>query len=98
MAVSQNDLLSDLEAKVRYLMTRYEALEKERKRLEDDLRECKEERDLARAMEFKWRDQYYNLLTAKTISTSEDEAKKTLSRLSNMEREIDKCIKMLLEE
>lgn len=98
MTVSQNDLLNDLESKVRFLMSRYEALEQEKVTLEERLRKCEEERDIAKLMEHDWREKYRNLLIAKTITTSEDDAKKTLSRLSGLEREIDKCIKMLLEE
>lgn len=98
MAVSQNDLLNGLESKVRFLMSRYEEMEKENSALEEALRKCEEERDLARVMERNWRSRYHDLLIARTISTSEEDTKKTLSRLSNLEREIDKCINMLLED
>lgn len=97
MAVSQNDLLNSMESKVRVLISLYAELEKENQALEDNLRKCEEERDRAKASERSWRGKYHDLLIAKTISTSEDETKKTMSRLSNMEREIDKCIQMLLE-
>ncbi len=98
MAVSQNDLLNGLESKVRFLMSRYEEMEREKLALEETLRKCEEERDLARVMERNWRSRYHDLLIARTISTSEEDTKKTLSRLSNLEREIDKCINMLLED
>ncbi|MCQ2226103.1 MAG: hypothetical protein MJZ14_10320 [Paludibacteraceae bacterium] len=98
MAVSQTDLLNSLESKVRFLMSRYEMLEKEKLALEESLRKCEEERDLAKVMERSWRGRYHDLLIAKTISTSEEDTKKTMSRLSSLEREIDKCINMLLEE
>ncbi|MCQ2230634.1 MAG: hypothetical protein MJZ30_02110 [Paludibacteraceae bacterium] len=98
MAVSQNDLLNGLESKVRFLMSRYEEMEKENSALEEALRKCEEERDLARVMERNWRGRYHDLLIARTISSSEEDTKKTLSRLSNLEREIDKCINMLLED
>lgn len=97
MAVPQTDLLNDLESKVRVLMNLYCELEKEKLALEENLRSCKEECDRAKASERNWRSKYHDLLIAKTISSSEEDAKKTMSRLSGLEREIDKCINLLLE-
>ncbi len=97
MAVPQNELLVSLESKVRHLMFLYEEQRKEKETVDKNLEKCEAELDRVKMSEKMWRDKYQRLLIAKTISTSEEDSKKTLTRLSKLEREIEKCIALLNE-
>lgn len=97
MAVPQNELLVSLESKVRHLMFLYEEQRKEKEAVDKNLEKCEAELDRVKMSEKMWRDKYQRLLIAKTISTSEEDSKKTLTRLSKLEREIEKCIALLNE-
>lgn len=95
MTVSQNDLLNDLESKVRRLMSLYDNLKREKEDADEALTKCEADLRQSRASEKMWRDKYQHLLIAKTISSSEEDSKKTMARLSKLEREIEKCIALL---
>lgn len=97
MAVSKNELLDSLESKVRHLIFLNEEQRKANETLDLSLRKCEEELSRAKMSEKSWRDKYQRLLIAKTISTSEEDSKKTIARLSKLEREIEKCIALLNE-
>ena len=97
MATPRNELLDSLESKVKELISLNEERRVENETLDKNLRKCEEELAIARLSEKSWRDKYQHLLIAKTISTSEEDSKKTIARLSKLEREIEKCIALLNE-
>jgi hypothetical protein len=82
---------------VRHLIFLNEEQRKANETLDLSLRKCEEELSRAKMSEKSWRDKYQRLLIAKTISTSEEDSKKTIARLSKLEREIEKCIALLNE-
>lgn len=97
MAVPQNELLDSLESKVRHLILLNEEQRKEKAAVDKDLQKCEEELARVKMSEKSWRNKYLHLLIAKTISSSEEDSKKTIARLSRLEREIEKCIALLNE-
>ena len=97
MAVPQNELLNSLESKVRHLFFLNEEQRRENEALDKNLQKCEEELARAKMSEKSWRDKYQHLLIARTISASEEDSKKTIARLSKLEREIEKCIALLNE-
>ena len=97
MATPRNELLDSLESKVKELISLNEERRVENETLDKNLRKCEEELAIARLSEKSWRDKYQHLLITKTISTSEEDSKKTIARLSKLEREIEKCIALLNE-
>lgn len=82
---------------MRHLIFLNEEQRKANETLDLSLRKCEEELSRAKMSEKSWRDKYQRLLIAKTISTSEEDSKKTIARLSKLEREIEKCIALLNE-
>jgi predicted nuclease with TOPRIM domain len=97
MADEQSKLLTSLETKVRYLISVYIDLQREKNELTGELEKIKTELSEVQSKAREWETKYQNLMLAKTISVSEQDAKKTQNRLSKLEREIEKCIALLNE-
>jgi predicted nucleic acid-binding Zn-ribbon protein len=97
MTAEESKLLTGLETKVRYLIFVYTDLQKEKDKLEEELIKVKTELSDVQSKAQEWEKKYQNLMFAKTITVSEQDAKKTQNRLSKLEREIDKCIALLNE-
>ncbi len=97
MVTPGNELLDSLESKVKELISLNEERRVENETLVKDLHKYEEELARVKTSEKSWRDKYMHLLIAKTISSSEEDSKKTIARLSRLEREIEKCIALLNE-
>ena len=97
MATPRNELLDSLESKVKELISLNKERRVENETLVKNLRKCEEELTRVKMSEKSWREKYMHLLVAKTISSSEEDSKKTIARLSRLEREIEKCIALLNE-
>lgn len=95
MTKEDTTLLHTFETRVRQLILRYGALEKENQELRGVLEQ--KEKDLARvqADADKLRKDYANLKLARMIELGDDDIKDARSRLSQLVREVDKCIALL---
>ena len=97
MADAQSKLLTNLETEVRHLVSLYQKIKKERDELAAELEKVEQELSDTQDIAQGWEAKYHNLKLAKIVSISEQEAQKTQSRLSKLEREIEKCIALLNE-
>ena len=97
MIEEQVKLLGDFEFRVRQLMNHCNKLKTENENLGNSI--ALKDKEIAEAKEAvkEITSKYDNLKLAKTISMNDDESKDTKKRLSNLVREIDKCIALLNE-
>lgn len=95
MTKEDSTLLHTLETRVRQLILQYGELEKENQELRQMLEQAK--KDLAREQENaeKLRKDYANLKLARMMELGGDDVKDAKSRLSQLVREVDKCIALL---
>lgn len=95
MTKEDSTLLHTLETRVRQLILQYGELEKENQELCRMLEQAKT--DLAREQENaeKLRKDYANLKLARMMELGDDDVKDAKSRLSQLVREVDKCIALL---
>lgn len=95
MTKEDSTLLHTLETRVRQLILQYGELEKENQELRQMLEQAK--KDLAREQENaeKLRKDYANLKLARMMELGDDDVKDAKSRLSQLVREVDKCIALL---
>lgn len=95
MTKEDSTLLHTLETRVRQLILQYGELEKENQELRQMLEQAKT--DLAREQENaeKLRKDYANLKLARMMELGDDDVKDAKSRLSQLVREVDKCIALL---
>lgn len=95
MTEEEKNRLSTFEARVRHLMYLHDELRLKNSRLQQQLEEKTNECEQAKA-EYRTLEQHYNdLKTAATISLDGNDVKETQQRLSQLVREIDKCIALL---
>ena len=97
MNEEQVKLLGDFEFRTRQLIDRCNKLKAEIINLKDTI--VLKDKEIAEAKEAvrKITSKYDNLKLAKKISINDDESKESKKRLSNLVREIDKCIALLNE-
>lgn len=97
MTEGEKKLLNTFEARVRHFIYLHEELRRENHDLKQQL-EAKEQQ-IAKITETckSLQKDYTNLKIAKIISAEDSDMKKTKLRLSNIVREIDKCIALLNE-
>jgi len=95
MTKEEATLLHTLETRVRQLILLHRELERKNQELCGMLE--KAEKDLARAQEnaAKLQKDYANLKLAKMMELGDDDVKNAKSRLSQLVREVDKCIALL---
>lgn len=95
MTKEDSTLLHTLETRVRQLILQYGELEKENQELRQMLEQTK--KDLTREQENaeKLRKDYANLKLARMMELGDDDVKDAKSRLSQLVREVDKCIALL---
>lgn len=97
MTRNESDLMNRLVGRTQILLDSYAQLRSECERLRKELdgqkklySECKAECDRLKS-------QYENLRFAKVMSVTDTERERAMRRLSNLVREIDKCISLLNE-
>ena len=90
MTEDQNRLLAVFEVRVRDLMALCDAQRQKIVELNEALNQATEEATA-------WKSKFDNLLTAKVVSTNEEERKDARMRLSKLVREVDRCIALLNE-
>ena len=97
MTEGEKKLLNTFEARVRHFIYLHEELRRENHDLKEQI-EAKE-KQIAKVTETckSLQKDYTNLKIAKIISAEDSDMKKTKLRLSNIVREIDKCIALLNE-
>lgn len=97
MTDEEKKLLNTFEARVRHLIHLHENLKRENLELKQLLKAKEEECERKDADYQSLNQDYNNLKTATTISLDGSDVQKTKSRLSQLVREIDRCIALLNE-
>ena len=97
MTDDQNRLLAVFEVRVRDLMALCDAQKQRITELADGLARNEEALQRSKEEVAVWKTKFDNLLTARVVSTNEEEMKSARARLSRLVREVDKCIALLNE-
>ena len=95
MTEEERERLSTFEAKLRYLISRYESAVEENGKLQLQLRQAEEAREQALKEYQNLEKRYNDLKTAATMSLDGSDVRQTKLRLSNLVRDVDKCIALL---
>ncbi len=95
MTEEERNSIRQFDAKVRRLITGYEALKRENQSLRDELVLKTDTLSSLRAEVEQLRSDYDNLKMARLISVSDRDVKDAKQRISNMVREVNKCINIL---
>jgi len=90
--------LKNFEAKVRQLISQYQTVQKENSDLYTELDRKDEEISRLKVELAQCERNYSNLKIAKMIEISDSELKNAKQRISQMVREVNKCIKILTSE
>lgn len=97
MTHEERERLSTFEARLRHLIHLHDELKDENARLRKQLDELNEVRMALQTELNTSVARYTNLKTVSTISLDGSDVKETQQRLSNLVREVDKCIALLNE-
>ena len=97
MTDEDKKLLSTFEARLRHLIYLHDELKRENAELKQLLKAKEEECAKAHAVYQELERNYANLKNATTISLNGSDVKETKLRLSQLVREVDKCIALLNE-
>ena len=95
MTEEERERLSTFEAKLRYLISRYESAVEENGKLQLQLRQAEEAHEQALKEYQNLEKRYNDLKTAATMSLDGSDVRQTKLRLSNLVRDVDKCIALL---
>lgn len=97
MTDEEKKLLSTFEARLRHLIYLHDELKRENAELKQLLEAKEEACQKIQADYNELKQSYTNLKTATTISLNGSDVKETKLRLSQLVREVDKCIALLNE-
>ncbi|MCD8166448.1 MAG: hypothetical protein LUE93_10215 [Bacteroides sp.] len=97
MTTDDKKLLDIFEARLRHLFFLFDELKMENTRLKQEITGKKEEIEILKSRLAEVERNYSNLKVARTISLNNNELKATKRRLSQLVREVDKCIDLLNE-
>jgi len=97
MTEEQLKIIRNFEVRVRQVLFLCDKLKKENTQLQSQLTEQKSTNDSLRKENTYLQTKYDNLKVARMISVGGDDFKMTKNRLSNLVREVDKCIALLNE-
>ena len=95
MTEEEQLLLNDLKANTRQFFTEYGILETEKKGLENELFELKQEIEILKQEKSELSHKNEKLKIASSILSGVDENKEAKQRINKLVREIDKCIALL---
>ncbi len=95
MAEDRTKLLVNLEVRIKQVLLLCDRLKHENNRLEDELFSKKEEINSARKELGLLKEKYDSLKTARTITAASVDVETAQSKLSELVREVDKCIGLL---
>jgi predicted nucleic acid-binding Zn-ribbon protein len=87
--------IKQFEAKVRQLIVRFSVLEKENAALKEEISRKNNELQVLTSQIEQSRKDYDNLKLAKMINISDSELKGAKQRITNLVRDVNKCINML---
>lgn len=90
-------IISGLESKIEWLISRYELLKSENAMMEKELSECKEIIDNQNNRITQLKQQIDNLQLIEAFKNSSKDKKEAKAIISKLIKEIDKCIGMLNE-
>lgn len=97
MTEEEEKLVATFEARLRHLVYLHDELRRENSEIKELLKEEKEEKKRLLTHYQELESRYENLKMAKTINLNLGDRKKAKKRLSDLVREIDKCIALLNE-
>ena len=97
MTEDQNRLLAVFEVRVRDLMALCDSQRQKIVELTGALNQTEETLQRTREEAAAWKAKFDNLLTAKVVSSNEEEMKDARMRLFKLVREVDRCIALLNE-
>ena len=97
MANLESDILKRVGTKTRQLILQYRSLKKKNEELAERVKMLNENLLAAKEEAKNWELKYNSLKCAKSVETSEEEAKKMRNRMSKLEREVENCIALLNE-
>jgi hypothetical protein len=97
MTEEQLKTIRNFEVRVRQVLFLCDKLRKQNANLLSQLAEQKSTNDSLEKENIQLKLKYDNLKAARMISVSKDDFKETKNRLSNLVREVDKCIALLNE-
>jgi len=95
MTQEQDIELRNFEARVRQLMLAYQEERKRNAELQNKLDTCQQQLADAQSCAEKWKKDYEVLKTARMIEVSGDDVKESRAKLTQLIREVDKCIALL---
>lgn len=95
MTQEQDIELRNFEARVRQLMLAYQEERKRYAELQNKLDTCQQQLADAQSCAEKWKKDYEVLKTARMIEVSGDDVKESRAKLTQLIREVDKCIALL---
>lgn len=97
MANLQRDILKRVGTKTRQLILQYQNLRSKNEELSEQVRILTEKLSKAKEEAKDWELKYNSLKCAKSVNTSEEDAKGLRNRMSRLEREVENCIALLNE-
>lgn len=97
MTEEQEEQLKAFERQLHRLVNMYEELKEKAKKLSHSLEDEKMKNEILQAQIDSLNKNYSNLKTAAAISLGSSDVRESRKRLSNLVREIDKCIALMNE-
>lgn len=98
MTAEERQKLKAFDAKVRNLVTKYQVMLKENEDLYAELEAKDKQIADAKAEAAKYKKDYETLKLARMIDISDDEMKHARTRITNLVREVNKCINLLTSD
>lgn len=98
MTAEERQKLKAFDAKVRSLVTKYQVMLKENEDLYAELEAKDKQIAEAKAEAAQYKKDYETLKLARMIDISDDEMKHARTRITNLVREVNKCINLLTSD
>lgn len=98
MTAEERQKLKAFDAKVRSLVTKYQVMLKENEDLYAELEAKDRQIAEAKAEAAQYKKDYETLKLARMIDISDDEMKHARTRITNLVREVNKCINLLTSD
>jgi dynactin complex subunit len=95
MTEKKDKLLIDLEVRVKQVLTLCDILRNENARLKEEIQSQQNQLTQAEETFFRLKTKYDSLKTARTITAASVDVDTARAKLSEMVREVDKCINLL---
>ncbi len=98
MTIERKSLITALEENIRKLITQNAELRDENKKIVEELNKSKQDLMIAHKNVLELQSEYDSLRIARTMAKTEEDIEFSQQRLSDLVREINKCIALLNQE